>query len=163
MCFINFCYTCSHFRFNRGSCFFSFYTVFRTIFSFLFSPSCFLLLLLSCSFLFLFPFFSVSSSSPFLSFNLFFPVFLLFLFLLFFHFPHSFFTFFYPGYLETLNSTIEVAIFNFHSVYLGPEVIVNVVGQRALIIMSRTSIVINTTLQVTGMIAVIMTITLIWQ
>ena len=46
--------------------------------------------------------------------------------------------------LHTPNKT-EVAVFSFDSIYLGPEVQVTMVGQRAIVLMSRTSVVINTT------------------
>ena len=45
--------------------------------------------------------------------------------------------------MQTVNGT-EVAVFEFHSIYLGPEVTVTVVGQRAISLLSRTSAIINT-------------------
>ena len=41
----------------------------------------------------------------------------------------------------------EVALFTFNSIYLGPEVKVIVVGQRALALLSKTTMVINTTIE----------------
>ena len=52
----------------------------------------------------------------------------------------------YGTLLHTPNKT-EVAVFSFDSIYLGPEVQVTMVGQRAIVLMSRTSAVINTTLK----------------
>jgi hypothetical protein len=46
----------------------------------------------------------------------------------------------------TANNT-EVALFTFNSIFLGPEVKVYVVGQRALALISKTSMVINTTIE----------------
>jgi len=46
----------------------------------------------------------------------------------------------------TANNT-EVALFTFNSIFLGPEVKVYVVGQRALGLISKTSMVINTTIE----------------
>lgn len=43
----------------------------------------------------------------------------------------------------------EVALFSFNSIYLGPEVQVTVVGQRALSLLSKTTAVINTTIDIT--------------
>jgi hypothetical protein len=51
------------------------------------------------------------------------------------------------GYLRNTSAGTEAAVFSFDSVYLGPEVQIIVVGQRALVIMSRTSLVLNTTIQ----------------
>ncbi len=48
---------------------------------------------------------------------------------------------------KTLSGT-EVALFTFNSIYLGPELEVKVVGQRALSLLSKTSAIINTTIQV---------------
>jgi hypothetical protein len=39
----------------------------------------------------------------------------------------------------------EVAVFSFNSIYLGPDTEVTVVGQRALVLVSKTSAIINTT------------------
>lgn len=50
------------------------------------------------------------------------------------------------GTIQTTPSGTEIAVFTFNSIYLGPEVDVAVVGQRALGLASRTSIVINTTI-----------------
>ena len=46
----------------------------------------------------------------------------------------------------TPNNT-EVVVYTFESINLGPEVHVEVVGQRALILQSRTSVIINTTIK----------------
>ena len=40
-----------------------------------------------------------------------------------------------------------MALFTFNSIYLGPEVKVYVVGQRALSLISKTSMIINTTIE----------------
>lgn len=50
------------------------------------------------------------------------------------------------GVLRLTANGTEVALFAFDSVYLGPEVGVTLVGQRALVLSSRTSIVLNTTM-----------------
>ncbi len=50
------------------------------------------------------------------------------------------------GVVRYTSSGTEAAVFTFNSIYLGPEVKVTVVGQRALVIMSKTSAVINTTI-----------------
>ena len=99
-------------------------------------------LFLSLSFSF-FLFLSVSLP-PFLSFFSFLS-FLLSLSPFFFQFNLSTLLLGFLGH--TLNGT-EVAIFNFNSVYLGPEVSVILTGQRAIVITSSTTIVINTTLSV---------------
>eukprot|EP01038_Epipyxis_sp_PR26KG_P012059 gene12059-16136_t len=52
------------------------------------------------------------------------------------------------GVVKYTSSGTEVALFSFNSIYLGPEVEVILVGQRALSLVSKTSIVINTTILV---------------
>jgi hypothetical protein len=49
------------------------------------------------------------------------------------------------GTLRKTKYGTEVAVFTFNSVYLGPEVKVRLVGQRAFSIVSKTQMVINTT------------------
>lgn len=51
------------------------------------------------------------------------------------------------GVLKLTKSGTEVALFTFNSIYLGPEVKVIVVGQRALSLLSKTSIFLNTTIE----------------
>jgi hypothetical protein len=53
------------------------------------------------------------------------------------------------GVIQSTSNGTQVALFAFDSIYIGPEVEVVLVGQRALVLSSRTSIVINTTFQVT--------------
>jgi len=50
------------------------------------------------------------------------------------------------GTIKTTKNNTEVAVFSFNSIYLGPEVEVRLVGQRALALVSKTSVIINTTL-----------------
>ncbi|RYH15908.1 hypothetical protein EON65_30950, partial [archaeon] len=49
------------------------------------------------------------------------------------------------GVIRKTSVGTEVAVFTFNSIYLGPEVEVTVVGQRAFSLISKTSAVINTT------------------
>ena len=49
------------------------------------------------------------------------------------------------GVIRTTPNGTEVALFAFDSIRIGPEVGVSVVGQRALALTSRTSVLINTT------------------
>jgi len=42
----------------------------------------------------------------------------------------------------------EVAVFSFNSIYLGPEVKITIVGQRAISIISKTTFVLNTTIHI---------------
>ena len=51
------------------------------------------------------------------------------------------------GELKRTENGTEVALFTFNSIYLGPELKVILVGQRALCLVSKTSIVINTTIE----------------
>ena len=51
------------------------------------------------------------------------------------------------GVVSETDGGTEVAVFTFNSIYLGPEVEVSIVGQRALVIQSRTAFVLNTTLE----------------
>lgn len=51
------------------------------------------------------------------------------------------------GVARTTANGTSVAVFTFASIYLGPEVLVQVVGQRALCLLSKTTAVINTTIQ----------------
>jgi hypothetical protein len=50
------------------------------------------------------------------------------------------------GVVRKTEAGTEVAVFTFNSIYLGPEVQVLVVGQRALSLVSKTTMVINTTI-----------------
>lgn len=50
------------------------------------------------------------------------------------------------GDLRITPGGTEVAVFSFNSIYLGPEVDVVVVGQRALCLVSKTTAIINTTI-----------------
>lgn len=50
------------------------------------------------------------------------------------------------GVVQSTPNGTEVAIFAFDSIRLGPEVGVTVIGQRALVLTSRTSVMINTTI-----------------
>jgi hypothetical protein len=52
------------------------------------------------------------------------------------------------GVVKNTSAGTEVAIFTFNSIYLGPEVHVKVVGQRALALLSKTAAIINTTIDV---------------
>jgi hypothetical protein len=52
----------------------------------------------------------------------------------------------FSGVVRTTSSGTEVAVFSFNSIYLGPEVEVVVVGQRALSLVSKTTAIINTTI-----------------
>jgi hypothetical protein len=52
------------------------------------------------------------------------------------------------GALRFTRSGTAAAVFTFNSIYLGPEVDVTVVGQRALVLISKTSAVINTTISI---------------
>ena len=54
----------------------------------------------------------------------------------------------FTGYLGYTKFGTEVAVFSFNSIYLGPEVDVRLVGQRGLVLLSRSSAVINSTIQV---------------
>lgn len=47
----------------------------------------------------------------------------------------------------TSNGT-EVAVFSFNSIYLGPEVKITVIGQRALAVVSKTTLILNTTIHI---------------
>lgn len=62
---------------------------------------------------------------------------------------YSYYILFYlsPGVVRKSAAGTEVAVFTFNSIYLGPEVKVVVVGQRALALVSKTTMVINTTIQ----------------
>ena len=51
------------------------------------------------------------------------------------------------GELKKTPNGTEVALFTFNSIYLGPELKVTLVGQRALALLSKTSAVINTTIE----------------
>lgn len=51
------------------------------------------------------------------------------------------------GKLKKTSEGTEVACFTFNSIYLGPETEVLLIGQRAISIISKTSIFINTTIQ----------------
>ncbi|KAJ1438841.1 hypothetical protein B484DRAFT_392074 [Ochromonadaceae sp. CCMP2298] len=51
------------------------------------------------------------------------------------------------GEVALTKAGTEVALFSFNSIYLGPEVAVTVVGQRALSLISKTTMVINTTIE----------------
>eukprot|EP01034_Spumella_vulgaris_P021395 gene21395-27425_t len=53
------------------------------------------------------------------------------------------------GTIKTTDSGTEVAVFTFNSIYLGPETRVNLIGQRALSLVSKTTAVINTTIEAT--------------
>eukprot|EP00981_Chlorochromonas_danica_P011120 scaffold3756_cov180-Ochromonas_danica.AAC.12 len=52
------------------------------------------------------------------------------------------------GVIGNTSSGTEVALFTFNSIYLGPEVQVTVVGQRALALLSKTTAIINTTIEI---------------
>lgn len=52
------------------------------------------------------------------------------------------------GVIAKTSLGTEVAVFAFHSLYLGPEVRVEVVGQRALALVSKTSLLLNTTIEI---------------
>jgi hypothetical protein len=52
------------------------------------------------------------------------------------------------GVVRKTAAGTEVALFTFNSIYLGPELEVKVVGQRALSLLSKTSAVINTTINI---------------
>ena len=49
------------------------------------------------------------------------------------------------GVIRKTSVGTEVAVFSFNSIYLGPEVEVTIVGQRAISLVSKTSAIINTT------------------
>jgi hypothetical protein len=49
------------------------------------------------------------------------------------------------GYLARTEKGTEVAVWNFESIELGPEVNITVIGTRACVILSRSSLVLNTT------------------
>jgi len=51
------------------------------------------------------------------------------------------------GVVKLTPQGTEVALFTFNSIYLGPEVEVIVVGQRALSLVSKTAMIINTTIE----------------
>jgi hypothetical protein len=51
------------------------------------------------------------------------------------------------GAIRTTDSGTEIAVYTFDSIYLGPEVEVIVVGQRALGLASRSTVIINTTIE----------------
>lgn len=51
------------------------------------------------------------------------------------------------GTLSHTADGTEVALFTFNSIYLGPETEVRLVGQRALVLLSKTSLVVNTTIE----------------
>ena len=48
------------------------------------------------------------------------------------------------GLFTTTDGGQEVAVFNFDSIYLGPEVEISVVGNRAFVLMSRSTIMLDT-------------------
>jgi hypothetical protein len=50
------------------------------------------------------------------------------------------------GVVANTTSGTEVAVFAFDSIYLGPEVDIRVVGQRALALVSKSTAVLNTTI-----------------
>jgi hypothetical protein len=70
----------------------------------------------------------------------------LFLRLKFLFFSVLFLLFFATGTMRMTASGTEVALFSFNSIYLGPEVEVIVVGQRALALLSKSSFILNTTI-----------------
>ena len=53
------------------------------------------------------------------------------------------------GVAATTDQGTEVAVFAFDSIELGPEIVVKLTGQRALVLLSRSSVVLNTTLNAT--------------
>jgi hypothetical protein len=52
------------------------------------------------------------------------------------------------GVIRYTDAGTEVAVFSFNSIILGPEVKVDIVGQRAFSLVSKTTAIINTTLEV---------------
>jgi hypothetical protein len=52
------------------------------------------------------------------------------------------------GVVRKTDQKTEAAVFTFNSIYLGPEVKVTVCGQRPLVLISKTSAVINTTINI---------------
>lgn len=52
----------------------------------------------------------------------------------------------WPGVVRRTSAGTEVAVFSFNSIYLGPEVGVTIIGQRAFALVSKTTAIINTTL-----------------
>ncbi len=52
------------------------------------------------------------------------------------------------GVIKETDGGNEAAIFTFNSIYLGPEVMVTIVGQRPLVLISKTTAVINTTFHI---------------
>jgi hypothetical protein len=55
--------------------------------------------------------------------------------------------YFFTGVIRTTKDGTEVAVFSFNSIYLGPDTKVELVGQRALALVSKTVAIINTTLR----------------
>ena len=53
------------------------------------------------------------------------------------------------GVAATTDEGTEVAVFAFDSIELGPEIVVTLTGQRALVLLSRSSVILNTSLNAT--------------
>lgn len=51
------------------------------------------------------------------------------------------------GEIRSTGNGTEVAVWSFNSIYIGPEVKVTIVGQRAFSLLSKTTAVINTTIE----------------
>lgn len=51
------------------------------------------------------------------------------------------------GVVRYTSAGTEVAVFSFNSIYLGPDVKVEMVGQRAIALVSKTAFILNTTFQ----------------
>jgi hypothetical protein len=49
-----------------------------------------------------------------------------------------------PGWMRVTDNGTQVGLFNFRSIYLGPTVQVTVSGNRALVIISRSSMILDT-------------------
>jgi tetrahydromethanopterin S-methyltransferase subunit F len=52
------------------------------------------------------------------------------------------------GVIRKTEKGTEVAVFSFNSIYLGPEVKITVVGQRALSLVSKTAFIFNTSIHI---------------
>lgn len=53
-----------------------------------------------------------------------------------------------PGYVAETTQGTETGLWNFHSIYLGPSVNVTIIGNRAIVILSRSTAIFDTPLNI---------------
>lgn len=54
----------------------------------------------------------------------------------------------FQGYTATTSGNTQTSLFNFHSIYVGPGVNITVVGERALVLISRSTAIYDTPIRI---------------